>query len=258
MDYLSSCMIVKDEEQYLQEIIIYNILQGIEHQYIYNNGNELKGFERFKDYITIIDFPGEAKQMKAYLHCLNNYGDRTKWLFIHDADEFVFCKDKTFKEFLNKYEYFGGVGINWRMFGSSGKINKPDGLVIENYDKHVSCFDKVSNHIKTVCQPRFVRKDAMKDPHHVLYRSPTAKWTVNENMIPVFGPFSNYSSNKIQLNHYWTKSLEEFKGKIERGTADGTPKRTLDMFYDFDKKCDNFDDAIKIYIDKIKEFHLYE
>lgn len=57
-----------------------------------------------------------------------------------------------------------------------------------------------------------------------------------------FNRFFN-KSDKIQLNHYWCRSLEEHCEKVERGLADTTRRtRTIDEFYERERDANKVED----------------
>lgn len=41
-------------------------------------------------------------------------------------------------EFLNKYKDYGGVVVNWMLFGSSGHVKRPPGMLDINLIKHAT------------------------------------------------------------------------------------------------------------------------
>lgn len=52
----------------------------------------------------------------------------------------------------------------------------------------------------------------------------------NEYRKLVLGEACNYSTDYIQLNHYWSKSYEEFIERCKRGETIGGNKKQLDFF----------------------------
>ena len=107
--YLSLCCVIKNE-RYIKEFLIYYIIQGVEHFYLYDNESK-KSLKKvlkepiFQKCCTIIDYPGKCIQMPIYKDCIQKTRDITKWLIIVDADEFILPKKKfTVREFLNDYE----------------------------------------------------------------------------------------------------------------------------------------------------------
>jgi hypothetical protein len=236
------CCIVRDE-QYLPEWVEYHTAIGVSQFYIYDNGSAIPANETLRSFIdkglvTVISFPGTVMQVPAYEHCLQHYGALCKWMAFIDADEFIVPKTLTgnLPEFLTAYGAYGGLGVNWLIFGSNGYIKKPGGLQIENYTRRSLKSDPVNTHIKTIVQPQFVTKTL--DPHHFRYKS--GKFSVDENFNKFRGAFSQHSTNKIQLNHYYLRSEADFIEKKERGRADtagAEHQRTMDDFFTTDKNA---------------------
>jgi hypothetical protein len=64
--------------------------------------------------------------------------------------------------------------------------------------------------------------------------STNVKW-ISPNSIIGSGSFNNLGDNSIaQLNHYFDKTIEEFKSKIARGRANTTMYRRLDEYKHYD------------------------
>jgi hypothetical protein len=96
-----------------------------------------------------------------------------------------------------------------------------------------------NSHIKSVVQPKYV--EAAKGSHCFLYKDD--KFCVNENRVKIEGSFSPNSVSKIQLNHYYCRSLEEYEAKIKRGYGDTSKKRKIDEFYTHDSEANNVKDT---------------
>lgn len=218
--YLSLCCIIKDE-RYLEEFILYYVSIGVEHFYIYDNGskdpinNRLYSFF-YKEICTIINFPGHVRQMEAYSHCIKNFKDKTNWLIVCDGDEYILpLKHTSLPNFLNEYEDFMAIGINWIMFGTSFHEYKQDGLLIDKYRYRNKDQDK---HIKTICKPKYTIK--FNEPHSVKITDPSKYIDPYRRIIS--GPFNeNYTIDLIRINHYFGKSIEENIEKHYRGYPDG-------------------------------------
>ena len=216
---ISLCTIIKNE-RYLEEFIIYYKVIGVEHFYIYDNESTPSIKERlnkpyFNDCCTIIDFPGKVKQPEAYTHCLQNYGKETTWLIFVDGDEFILPKKhNNLIEFLNEYNDAHAIGINWVFFGSSYHDKKQDGFLI---DKYRFCSKEQNNHIKTILKPEYT--DNYVDPHYFKIKDPNKYIDCKRNIITsAFN--TNLTTDIIQINHYYGKSVEEQLEKQDRGTPD--------------------------------------
>jgi Glycosyltransferase family 92 len=244
------CCIVKDEE-YLTEWVDYHLTVGVSQFYIYDNESEIPVSETLKYYIesglVVVELiEGKIKQMIAYGLCLKKYGRFCKWIAFIDADEFIVPKTFTgsLPEFLVPYERYGGLGINWLVFGSNGHIEKPTGLQIECYTRRTLKSNPLNEHIKSIVQPKHV-KHIPSGPHHFHYK--LGRYSVNENFIRFKGPYSPHSTNKIQLNHYWLRSETDFKEKLQRGRADkNSPElaRKWEDFHQTNKEANLVDETI--------------
>jgi hypothetical protein len=132
--------------------------------------------------------------------------------------EFLFsATGRPVSEVLVDYEQWPGVLVNWVMFGSSGHVSRPAGLVIENYLKRGP--DELSVHkaAKTIVDPSRVARPATA--HHFLYKDGLA---VSEAKEPVEGQFTaRHGSSFLRINHYWTKSEDEARAKFASWSSVG-------------------------------------
>ena len=134
-------------------------------------------------------------------------------------------------DFMTQHKNAGGIGVNWLVFGSNGHETKPEGGVLKNFTR---CAEKDfgSNHlIKTICDPMKVLNSTT---HYVIYYR--GFYTLNENGEIIDGPTSKtVNFEKIRINHYFTKSKQEFIQKRARGMADNNGIRPIENFYAHDK-----------------------
>lgn len=147
----------------------------------------------------------------------------TRWLALIDNDELIITDN--LPELLHDYEYADALGINWRCFGSSGHLTKvfPQ---LTNYTARLSNEHPKNRHIKSIIDPAKVIQRP-KDPHYLGIH------TVNEKHEPITGPFSPFTCEKIVMNHYWTRSWEDWLEKAAYGSVNYTKQ----MFDDFQKEC---------------------
>ena len=243
--------IMKNEAPYIKEWIKYYLSIGVEHFYIYNNNSSDSTEEILNSIseVTCINYPGELRQLDAYNDALNRFKNIAQYITVVDADEFIFCPNE-FKfnlyQFVDKYlshKEVAGLGIHWLIFGSSHLMTQPEGLVTENYVYRSKTNFYKNKHVKTIINPR---KILGYTNAHLPIPLPGYK-IVNENYKIIDSPASDsVTVNKIRINHYFTKSKEEFMKKRNRGLADNVGKRSMQEFQIHDKN-DVFDDAMKGY-----------
>ena len=244
-DYLSIACIVKNEEMYIAEWIEFHILVGVERFYIFDNGSTDNTKKILMPYIErgiviYFNYPGKVAQINAYNDALKLTKKNTKWLAFIDADEFIVTvKEEGLKSVLKEFEDEPALGVNWIVYGPCGHQHRPEGLVINNYKKTFADRNNELNcRIKSIVQPKKTR--CMITPHFGIYKK--GHFAVNEKHDIITGAAAYVqdgractlvnSSEKIRINHYWTKSLDELKIKCNRGYPDGTSnpqyERTLE------------------------------
>ncbi|RYZ97383.1 MAG: glycosyltransferase family 92 protein [Sphingobacteriaceae bacterium] len=232
------CCIVKDEDPYLIEWVNYHQKIGVDQFFIYDNGSKNAVADILSHYIDegivrVDVLKGKAMQMPAYKQCLTQYGALCRWIAFIDIDEFIVPKTLTgsLPDFLAAYENYGGLGINWLVFGSNGHTKKQQGQ-IQSYTKRTLKSNLINGHIKSIVQPQYV-KTGVSNPHHFPYKK--GQFCVNENFERIDSAIVSHTSNQIQLNHYNLRSLDEFKEKVLRGRSDIDLPRHIDYFDEHDK-----------------------
>jgi len=254
------CTMAKDEDDNFIEWIEYHLRIGVSRFYIYDNESTIPISTSLSSYVEkgivkVEPIAGKKMQVTAHKRCLANYGSECQWIAFIDVDEFIVPKALTgnLVEFLNAYKKFGGLGINWLVFGSNGHLEKPKGSQIESFTRRALKTQGMNNHIKSIVQPKYVKK-VPKDAHHFYYRFP--KYCVNEDFKRIKGAIVPHTSNKIQLNHYFSRSLEEFKRKVAKGRPDIEMNRSLNEFYEYNEFANSIIDENIIELELLmKEKH---
>ena len=244
------CAIMIKEEPYVDEWIQYYIYGlGFTHIFIYDNSeeNSLKDLpNKYPGKVTIRHFPGKVKQLPAYNDFLEkNRTDPNKytWCAFFDCDEFLVLKEQTnVIDFLKKYCNEGGVGINWYLYGDSHLTEKTNEPVTKRFimrDKNVN------KNIKTIIKCDDV--DTIERIHSI------DGFKAGKNNKDTNGKIIEWLFNKdgpvdiAVINHYFTKTREEFNTKQTRARADTGEVRPDSNYnkHNFNDVPDN--SAYKIY-----------
>jgi len=220
--------IAKMEEDYIEEFVKYHLGLGFKHIYLYDNEDEPTYHKILKDYLnemTIIHIPKNEYNMAVQYVVINHFidnildtSDKITHVIHMDIDEFIVLKrHKNICEFIEEYikDDCKGIGINWRFFGSSGQIKQTKEPVTQRF---ILCQEKADKHIKTL----YKRDNIIcyGTCHDVIVSKGVIKSTNNKI---IYGAFNeDYDVSVIQLNHYKTKTWEEFKRISKRGRADKT------------------------------------
>ena len=254
---LGIAAIVKNEEPYIEEWVRYHHLIGVDRFYIFDNGSTDRTLAILRcladEYsLELIDFPGAKQQIPAYNYAIRYFKEECKYLAFIDADEFiVFRGDDLFgfvDNIIQSGKRIGGLAVNWRMFGSSGHETKPDGLVIENYLYHANPGGPGNDCVKNIVNPRAVYR--YNHPHYPTYYPFLHSVDENGRIVKEWRNEIG-ETGKIQINHYFTKSKEEWIQRRSLGKADTGGMRTLEEFYQHDNN-DIYDDSMLRYAEAIK------
>jgi Glycosyltransferase family 92 len=216
--YLSLLAPVKFEDEFIEEFVSFYLLQGVDHFYFYDNENEIPlttTLAKYLEVCTIIKIEGDNAQIRAYQHWYQHFKHQTHWVAIFDVDEFVFPKKhETLKAFLRDFEAHDAVAINWKIFGNGPHIKKPSGLVIENY-----LFSEGKQHNSYKCVVKAAAIKRLDHPHKPVLKVFRQIVNANRNVVKGYEN-SEPTTNIIQLNHYYSKSEEEYAVKLNRKRAD--------------------------------------
>ena len=246
---------LKDESEYLDEWLCYYLNLGVEHFFIYNNNSTDALHDILCKYInaglvTLIFWPKKYGQLDAFNHSKFFLEGKTAYIGFLDVDEFlVLKKHSSILDFLSEIDA-DQVLVPWKNFGYCGHQSRPNGLVIENYTycvnnmgvqvKHFFKPDKVSAvgvHCSTPIDGTTIKyEDGALGAHTHMCDNPT---------------YSN-----AQINHYQTKSFEEFSKRVQKGEGGSFISKSVPPFSSLDPKFNSnliYDDSIDKYMPFLKQ-----
>jgi hypothetical protein len=221
---LGVTVIVRDEAPYLPEWLAYHHALGVEHFFIYDNGSTDELPEVIEAWInhglvTLVYWPLPGGQIDAYSHALRFYGPSLEWLAYFDVDEFVVpLVDDDIPTLLARFPDAADVRMPRVDFGFSGHRQPPDALTIEAYTGVADVFGRDPSkppRVKSVVRPVSIsavgiHTATVADDPRDASGAPVPSQTVG-------GACWEY----VQLNHYYTRSFEEFEAKRFRGSGTG-------------------------------------
>jgi len=272
--YIAVAAIFKGEDEYLREWVEFHRLVGVDHFFLYDNGDSSASRAILEPYVTeglvtYIPFPefdeksirsryGKdqfkklSMQNLAYGDCARMYGKYCRWLIKIDLDEFIYPL-KPFQNLSEAFKQFDKPDIKgfsvraWR-FGPSGKTERSGLPVIETYtmrnpkpDKNWKVVGK-GKHVSTV--------SCYHGAHNWFYK---------------FRPFTKHlydtdTSTVVWINHYYIKSREEYLDKIERhSVGHKAGKETPDKWPEAEKAANTKDEGhILCFLSDLKKSLLKE
>ena len=212
--------IAKDEDNYINEWVGYHLKLGFDKIYIYEND-----WPSNINQPNVITIPvnGPRQQIPMYNHFISQYKDEYDWVAFLDVDEFIVLKKhNNIHELMDEYNTDSALGINWVFFGDNNQTFNGDYSIIERFTKRGGLPDE---HIKSIVNPKKVT--IMNVHSHIGQCVDTNRKRIDNSPFNPNGPI-----DVVQINHYFTKTKEEFVKKINRGRADTGTYRDIS---DFDK-----------------------
>lgn len=233
--------VLRDEEHYVAEWASFHKAVGVRHFFVYDDGSTDRTLPVLRDLLpeaelTILPWRFGMRdvrmglqlnrQVLAFAHAILNFGADFRWMAFIDVDEFILPKTgRTIEEALVGAKGFPNISLPWHMFGTSGHKTRPAGPVTRNYTLRardpISRLKNATN-FKCIVDPCAVSEVSVHHFHTKEFGDRTANdsgrvFPLDKRKSPDF-----YSSDYLQLNHYYTRSEEEFRRKIERGGVSPT------------------------------------
>ena len=218
--YLAIAAMFKDEGPYLAEWLEFHRLTGIEHVYLYDDGSTDTSCTVLKPYlhegfVSVIPWafrmPMDYMQRFAYAHAILNFGVHWRWMAFIDIDEFLFpVEGNSLPTTLVDYERLPAVAVYWTNFGFNGHEKRPSGLTIENYTRPICGFGLRPKSIvdpSKVIGIKTVHLFDFADGPQIGYDEQNRLVRCDDEVGP---------SNILRLNHYITRSREEFAAKLSK------------------------------------------
>lgn len=217
------CAIARNEGPYLIEWIAYHRLIGIDHIVLYSNDSD-DGSDALLARLAalgLIDYrpwpgvEGRSSQLSAYQDAIVRCESR--WIAFLDLDEFLNLKnDASIGEFLARFDGdVAAIALNWRLFGSSGRIEHEAGLVTERFTRASPPDHPFSRQTKTIAMASEIYKVAA---HRVRLMRGRYVDASGAALDPGRG-FAPVCHELVQVNHYVLKSRAEFEQKRRRGSG---------------------------------------
>lgn len=251
--------IFKEESRFLVEWLEYHLLIGVEHFFMVGNDcadaalasrSVLAPYVRSGavEYFSEYECAPRGFQNEAYTFLLRRSAGRTEWLMIVDIDEFIVIPDNSLilTEALRPYEAYDAVALLWRLFGTSGHVHSPAGAVLKNYQHRatVNARDSRARSFKSIVRPAAclqmathmcalfrcqLRGRVSEQPaaegaaeraraaHCACTTSTDLQHCMSEDYLSA--RVERPAFTRLWMNHYRTKSHEDWERKKARGRA---------------------------------------
>ncbi len=214
--------IVKGEDRFIEEWLVYHRLLGVNHFFLYDNDAKLplrSLLRAYESFVTVIDWPadptagwpGRNLQIKTYMHALARKAASHTWVTFLDPDEFIVLrKHDTLPIFLSSFDNVGSVRLNWHVFGHNGYYENPKGLVTAALTRRMAA---PSPRTKAISRTEAV---ASIDSAHCC-RLKRGWRTADANGRLYSEALYPGKTDCAHINHYQCRSFIAWMGRVRRG-----------------------------------------
>ena len=237
---LAVAAIFREEAPFLEEWLSFHRGVGVSHFYLYNNFST----DHFKAVlepwiadgaVTLHDWPVPTGQLAAYRHCVRHYRRQARWIAFIDIDEFLFSPQQVdIRPILADYRDLPGIVVHSPYFGSDGHRQRPAGPLVEAFLRRAPLSLASA---KTIANPRWIY--AIRNVHLFKYWAGEA---LDPDRRRPGGAGALPGLDRLRLNHYWSRSMEDLQTKVGRGDASTTEQRRLDWHLAFEAQLNAEED----------------
>lgn len=231
------CTIIKNEHKSLEEWIRHNISIGFSKIYLFEDVGSLSHTDICSKYKEVVlqriedtsyekyrgIYFGSWRQTAMMNMFLNEYRACADWVAFIDVDEFIIFNDGyDMRKLLCEFRNENGIYLYWKNFGANGFVRSQNGNTVDIYTKEgkITSFDITWAHksIVNLTKPIELR---MPSPH-----------TIN-NGVNTIGLHTNgiICYKRARINHYVTKSFEDYVEQIFLRGDVSPGHRKLDFFF---------------------------
>lgn len=221
------CAIIKDEHRFLDEWINYHLCIGFNTIHLFEDKDSISHesisskydnvyLRRYADDKTVRNLLRDQstanRQHILYQWFGDTYQNIYDWVAFIDLDEFiVFNNDYSLNKLCTEFSQCTAMQLKWKIMSANGYINRPDCNVMDAYTKEVTA-DFLTPPYKSFCN---LNKWKGMQTHH------------NANDCVVY----ELTKDKVLLNHYFTKSWEDWCFRIfKRGATQNLHRRVQEFF----------------------------
>lgn len=227
--------IAKNEAPYLLEWITYHLSIGFSRITIYDNESTdgsaalLERIAEADGRVAVRFWASDglyaSPQATAYNDALGAVA--TAWVMFLDIDEFLVpFRDGSLPAFLRRVpDDAASVHINWRGFGSSGRVDRDYGFVTDAFTRCAHPLWGNNHHFKTIARKKLAREAFIHDIEAESGRRLLSDFMEFETHRR--GQSSRIVHDGVQVNHYQCKTFDEFVERMRRGDANFHPAHQL-------------------------------
>jgi glycosyltransferase involved in cell wall biosynthesis len=234
---IGAVLCARNEEHIIEEWVAHHLAIGIERIHIFDNmssdatRSKIEHIHSVMPSVTVETWnPPSDVQRLAFnrgLEIMTSEG--IDWCAFIDADEFIGngspAFSETFSDMLERHSTHCAIGLHWAIFGSSGHIRRPFGLIQESFLHRAEASFLPNKHIKSIVRPRYTMgahhtHGFSLDHPYFTASGEEISWQlldVAHNPVPAYAyTINDPDLSGWRVNHYFCQWRERWDAKVER------------------------------------------
>lgn len=238
--------LVLNEQEYIKEWVDYHLKLGFDDIFIFEDFGSKTHKELFKGYENVhiqsieeIEEITEYNSCKGQMQTMDYFLNKLKkeniygWCLFIDIDEFLIL-ETTLPKLLSEYFNYPGIWLSWKLYNSGGHIKKPEGKIMDNYTNIVNNILDNRNMWNKKSFVNIEKAESFKN-NHIIKDGVDIYFNIDYNAERIF--------KKAWLNHYFSKSWEEYVSRMIRGNL-GNSYRSFDSFFNQNPELKQFENEL--------------
>ena len=235
------CLVVRNEAASIREWLAFHHVVGfaacivIDHESTDDTYDQAQQAGRTQD-VRLHQLRGEVArhpdyQTRAYMDVCRMYAGEFSHIAFLDSDELL-VPHRPLRDLLNVPGEVSQISVPWAIFGSSGHVVSPAGLMCESYTNRALPSFEPCRHVKSIVRPLHV--DGWPNPHAAHVRGMTR---LPDGSPAPWGRLPGYlgcepSYDVAQVSHYFVRSRQHWEARMARS---GRRARTWEDFAVYDR-----------------------
>ena len=251
------CAIGRKENRYAVEWVEHYLDLGVDKIFIYDNNRPEDGeqladvLQPYVDEDLVEITPWTGRQKQAYEDCYNRHNKEFAWMGFFDFDELLWIQYESTAEELLEHFDADVVVMNWKVMTDNGLLHYEPKPMKERFTEGRDTGFAINRHVKSFVHTG-ITGISFNDPH--CPNAPKLK-VVNVHgdevkQVPIQDIVIH---DTACINHYDTKTAEEWVEKNRRGWPDATKEisdrrkaAAIEIFYSINKRTKEKDEILEV------------
>lgn len=213
------------ENNYIVEFVEHYFKYKVDKIFLYDN-NDING-ERFEkvlsnyiknNYVEIVNYRGQRKkQTNIYYNCYKNNYNIYDWLIFYDIDEYINLKGfSNIKEYLKQKIFLNceSLYLNWVIHTDNNLLYYDNRTLFKRFKERYTNKDFCRG--KSIIRGKLKKKLKFVSVHNLDNRIGRCNG-FGKKIIIINNNCKNPDFNYYYIDHFYSKSTEEFINKITKG-----------------------------------------